>query len=86
MVFLIIAYITGGSVSRYILPMQPLFVVIALYVLLKVKHGNYRRSFTIWMIVYTFILIAVLIMCYNTQLEYLESLDNYYRMKATHQL
>lgn len=85
-VFLIIAYITGGSVSRYILPMQPLFVVIALYVLLKVKHGNYRRSFTIWMIVYTFILIAVLIMCYNTQLEYLESLDNYYRMKATHQL
>lgn len=85
-IFLIIAFITGGSVSRYILPVQPLFVVIALYVLLQVKHGNYRRSFTIWMIIYTLILIAVLIICYNTQVEYLESLDTYYRMKATHQI
>ena len=29
------------------MPLQPLFVVIALYVLLNVKQGNYRRSFTI---------------------------------------
>ena len=45
--FLGIAFITGGSVSRYVLPLQPLFVVIALYVLLQVKIGNYRRSATI---------------------------------------
>ena len=68
--FFIIAYITGGSVSRYVLPLQPLFVVIALYVLLNVKQGTYRRSFTIWMIVYFIILLAtVLVLCYHTQVE-----------------
>lgn len=86
LMFIIMAYITGGTVSRYVLPIQPLFVVIALYVLLHVKHGNYRHSFTIWMIIYTFILIAVLILCYNTQLEYIEGLKNYYHMKATNKI
>ena len=80
--FMIIAFITGGSVSRYALPLQPLFVVIALYVLLNVKNGDYRRSFTIWMIIYTFVLVAVLVMCYNAQSEYLNNLDEFYRQKA----
>lgn len=82
--FMIIAYITGGTVSRYALPLQPLFVVIALYVLLNVKRGNYRRSFTIWMIVYAFILLAILVVCYNAQSEYLNNLDEYYRQGALH--
>ena len=82
--FLCIAFITGGSVSRYTLPIQPLFVVIATYVLLQVKEGKYRRSFTIWMIVYTLVLVATLILCYHTQIKYFESLDEYYRMKAKH--
>lgn len=81
--FMIIAYITGGSVSRYALPLQPLFVVIALFVLLNVKQGNYRRSFTIWMIIYTFVLLAILVLCYNAQSEYLQNLDEYYRQQAT---
>ncbi len=82
--FLFIAFITGGSVSRYVLPLQPLFVVIAIYVLLHVKEGSYRRSFIIWMIVYTLVLIATLIVCYHIQLNYFESLDEYYRMRAKH--
>ena len=81
-IFMGIAYITGGSVSRYALPLQPLFVVIALYVLLKVKQGNYRRSFTIWMIVYAFVLLAILVLCYNAQSEYLNDLNEYYRQKS----
>ncbi len=80
--FMIIAYITGGSVSRYGLPLQPLFVVIALYVLLCVKKGLYRRSFTIWMIIYAFVLVAVLVICYDAQSEYLNNLDEYYRQQA----
>ena len=80
--FMIIAFITGGSVSRYALPLQPLFVVIALYVLLNVKQGNYRRSFTIWMIIYVFVLVAVLVVCYNAQSEYLNNLNEFYRQKA----
>ena len=84
--FMIIAYITGGSVSRYALPLQPLFVVIALYVLLNVKQGTYRRSFTIWMIIYAFVLIAILVVCYNAQIEYLNNLDEYYRQRALEKL
>lgn len=80
--FMIIAFITGGSVSRYALPLQPLFVVIALYVLLKVKRGHYRRSFTLWMIIYAFVLVAILVMCYNAQAEYLNNLDDFYRQAA----
>ena len=84
--FMIIAFITGGSVSRYILPLQPLFVVIALYVLLHVKQGTYRRSFILWMIVYIFILVAVLVLCYDAQTEYLKKLIEYYRQKAMQNL
>lgn len=84
--FMIIAFITGGSVSRYILPLQPLFVVIALYVLLHLKQGTYRRPFILWMIVYVFILIAVLVLCYDAQTEYLNNLNEYYRQKALQNL
>lgn len=71
--FMLMSFITGGLVSRYVLPIQPLFVVVALYVLLHIKEGNYRRSFSIWMIVYFFILVATLIFCYHTQVEFLKS-------------
>ena len=80
--FFAIAFITGGTVSRYILPIEPLFVVIAVYVLLQVRQGYYRRSFMVWMVVYTFILVAVLILCYQSQVEYLHNLDEYYRQRA----
>jgi len=82
--FMAIAYITGGSVSRYALPLQPLFVVIALYVLLNVKQGKYRRSFGLWMIIYVFVLLAILMLCYNAQSEYLNNLSEYYRQEAHH--
>ena len=84
--FMIVSYITGGSVSRYALPLQPLFVVIALYVLLNVKQGNYRRSFTMWMIIYVLILVAILVLCYNAQSEYLNNLNEYYRQRAANAL
>lgn len=71
--FACMSYVTGGLVSRYALPIQPLFVVIALYVFLHFKEGRYRRSFTMWMIVYTLILVATLVFCYDTQVNYLRS-------------
>ena len=73
--FMLMSYITGGLVSRYTLPIQPLFVVVALYVFLHLKEGHFRRSFTVWMIVYFFILVATLIFSYHTQLGYLRSLN-----------
>lgn len=73
-VFLIIAYITGGTVSRYILPLQPLFAVIALYVIINVFKGKFRRSFLIWTCVYFFFFSALLIVCYHVQYNYLISI------------
>lgn len=73
-IFIIIAYITGGTVSRYILPLQPLFAVIALYVILKVWKGNFRRLFLIWICVYIFFISALLIVCYHVQHNYLISI------------
>lgn len=72
--FLIIAYITGGTVSRYILPLQPLFAIIALYVILNVWKGNFRKSFLIWICVYIFFISALLIVCYHLQYNYLISI------------
>lgn len=72
--FALMAYVTGGLVSRYALPLQPLFAVIALFVFLRVKQGLYRRSFMIWMCVYTFVLLAVLQFGYLTQSENLNKI------------
>lgn len=73
-IFFIIAYITGGIVSRYILPIQPLFVIVALYVLIHFKTGKYRRSFILWIGVYIFFITALLIVCYHIQSDYLTSI------------
>lgn len=42
--FVAIAYICGGTVSRYILPFQPMFIAIAVYVIALVLDGKHRAS------------------------------------------
>ncbi len=77
--FLAVAYVTGGSVNRYILPFQPFFVIIAVFVIGKLREGKGRRSFVAFIVGYTMILIAVLVVCYHMQTSYLNSLEMYYR-------
>ena len=70
-VFMIMSFLTGGLVSRYALPIQPLFVVVATYVIFLIKEGHFRRQFTILMVIYVLVLVATLVFCYHSQVEYL---------------
>lgn len=63
-----IAFATSGTVSRYLLPFEPLFVIVALWTALKLhadwRHGIRHRSFLIWAVVYTAVLTAALAYCF----------------------
>lgn len=78
-IFVVIAYVIGGSVSRYVLPFQILFIPQAIFVMLKLREGEYRKSFTIWAAAYLMILACTLVVCYNIQVSYLNDLDEFYR-------
>lgn len=78
-IFVIIAYVIAGTVSRYILPVEPLLVPLAVYVIARLRDGIMRRTFKWWAIVYVVILIVTLIVCYHIQLSYLHNLDDYYK-------
>jgi len=61
LVFAAIAHVMAGSVVRYVLPIQPLFVPVAAYVLGLLHQGKWRRQFTIWAIIYIVLMIAALV-------------------------
>ena len=63
--FLGAAFVTGGSVSRYALPYQPLFATLAVFVYYRLREGQHRRSFTIWSALYILTLATALITCYT---------------------
>lgn len=76
--YLGVCYVVGGTVSRYVLPFQPMFVVIATFVFCKLRDGVWRHSFRGWMVGYTLVLIGVLVFCYNLQLAYFDELEEFY--------
>lgn len=61
LVFAAIAHVMAGSVIRYVLPIQPLFIPVAAYVLCRLYEGKWRRQFRIYTIVFIILLIAALI-------------------------
>lgn len=68
--FAAIAYIMAGSVARYILPIEPLFVPVATFVLCKIHEGRFRKTFTTWAIVFVAVLAAALIFYHRIQMGY----------------
>lgn len=78
-VFVIIAYVVAGTVSRYILPVEPLAVPIAVFVVAMLRQGRMRRQFMWWSVAYVVVLAVTLVLCYHIQLSYLENLDSYYK-------
>ena len=65
LVFAAIAYVMGGSVVRYVLPIQPLFIPVAVYVVARLFEGRWRRQFGIWTILFIILLIAALIISFK---------------------
>jgi len=66
--FIIIAYIMGGSVTRYVLPFEPLFVPVAIYVICRLVEGKWRVLFKRWFICYVILLTVALLICMEIQL------------------
>lgn len=65
--FAVPAYITAGSVSRYMLPFQPLMVPMAIFVIASLREHKLRKNFTIFAIAYAVVLAATLSVCYCVQ-------------------
>ena len=69
--FLAVAYATGGSVARYTLPLQPLFVVIAVYVLCQWRDKKMRHALCTFAAVYALVLAVTLCVCHYVQMQYM---------------
>ena len=61
--FVIMAYIMAGSTARYLLPIEPLFVPVAMFVFCRLAEGHWRRQYKLWCVVFVILLAAALIVC-----------------------
>ena len=62
------AYVMGGMMSRYLLPVQPLMVPMVLFMLCRLYEGRWRRGYLIWMItLIVLVLIALVVAFYKMQ-------------------
>lgn len=65
--FVMLAYVMGGSITRYVLPVQPLFIPVVMYVLCRLFEGHRRKAFTRWMIVFALVVVVMLVVCLELQ-------------------
>ena len=62
-----IAYIMAGAVARYVVPVQPLFIPVAMYVLCRMREGHWRKPFLWWSVVFVVLLTVTLLFCLEIQ-------------------
>lgn len=65
--FAVIAWVMAGSVARYVTPVQPLFVPVAVFVLCRLREGRFRKAFAIWSICFVIAIIVTLLFCLEIQ-------------------
>ena len=65
--FAAIAWVMAGSVARYVTPIQPLFVPVAVFVLCRLREGRLRKAFTIWSICFILLIAITLLFCLEIQ-------------------
>ena len=78
-IYVIIAYVVAGSVSRYLLPVEPMAVPLAVLVVARMRENLWRKAFAWWAVAFVVVLATTLVICYNVQLSYLHELDDYYQ-------
>ena len=66
-VFVIIAYLMAGSMARYVLPFQPLFIPVAVYMLCLLHKGLWCKQIKYWSICYIVLLVVTLVICFQLQ-------------------
>ena len=67
MLFAALAYLMAGSVARYVVPILPLFVPVAMYVLCLIYAGRWRRPFVWWICAFVMMLLVALVLCHELQ-------------------
>lgn len=65
--FAVIAWVMAGSVARYVTPVQPLFVPVAVFVMCRLREGRFRKAFAIWSICFVIAIIVTLLFCLEIQ-------------------
>ena len=65
--FAAIAWVMAGSVARYVTPIQPLFVPVAVFVLCRLREGRLRKAFAIWSICFVLLIAITLLFCLEIQ-------------------
>ena len=78
-IYVIIAYVVAGSVSRYLLPVDPMAVPLAVLVAARLREHHWRKPFKWWVMAYVLVLVVTLVVCYHVQLSYLQDLNDFYR-------
>ena len=68
-VFVALAYVMAGTVNRYLLPVEPMFVPVAVYVLSRVGEARWRRLFKRWSIVFVIVIAITLLLCLEMERE-----------------
>lgn len=72
--FAVMAYVMAGSIARYVLPIEPLFVPVAMFVVCNLAEGRWRRPFKVWCIVFALMLALALTVCFLFQRGYIDHL------------
>jgi len=62
-----IAWVMAGSVARYVTPVQPLFVPVAVFVLCRLREGHWRKAFAAWSVCLVLMITATLLLCLEIQ-------------------
>jgi len=66
-IYLGLAYVMGGAMVRYLLPFEPLFVPMALFVICRLFEGRWRKGYAIWMSVIVLIVLMALLVLLEVQ-------------------
>ena len=61
------AYVMAGSVTRYALPFEPLFVPVVMYLICRLLDGCWRKAFKRWCIFFVILLTITLLICLEIQ-------------------
>lgn len=73
-IFIVIAYVMAGSMARYVLPFQPLFVPVATYVICRLSDSLWRRLFRRWAVCYVILLAMALLISFELQTSTISSM------------
>ena len=83
MAYAAMACVMAGSVARCVVPIYPLFVPVAMFVLCRLYEGRWRKQFVWWSVCYVVAVTVVLLLCLEIQqatfskMLHTQSLTNY---------